>query len=395
MIDVVMPTYARTPVSFERGEGAHLYTTDGRRFLDFGSGIAVSLLGHSHPALVKAVQDQAAKLWHVSNLYEVPEQKALARKLTENSFADTVFFCNSGAEALEGTIKTARKYHSANGSPERYRIITFEGAFHGRTLATMAAGGQEKILAGFGPKTDGFDQVPFGDLAATKAAIGPQTAGILVEPIQGEGGVRVADHAFLKGLRKLCDEAGILLLMDEVQCGMGRTGKLFAHQWTDITPDVMGVAKGIGGGFPLGAFMATAEAAKGMVAGSHGTTYGGNLMAMAAGNAVADTILADGFLDHVQAVANRMKQGLASISDRFPAVFKGVRGTGLMLGLECVMVNGDVVAALREQGLLAVPAGDNVVRILPPLIIGDAEIDEGLGMIETAAATLSTKAAAG
>lgn len=395
MIDVVMPTYARTPVSFERGEGAHLYATDGRRFLDFGSGIAVSLLGHSHPALVRAVQDQAAKLWHVSNLYEVPEQKALAKKLTDNCFADTVFFCNSGAEAMEGTIKTARKYHSANGAPERYRIITFEGAFHGRTLATMAAGGQEKILAGFGPKTDGFDQVPFGDLAAAKAAIGPETAGILVEPIQGEGGVRVAEHAFLKGLRKLCDDVGILLLMDEVQCGMGRTGKLFAHQWTDVTPDVMGVAKGIGGGFPLGAFLATAEAAKGMVAGSHGTTYGGNLMAMAAGNAVADTILADGFLEHVQQVANRMKQGLASISDRFPTVFKGVRGTGLMLGLECVMVNGDVVAALREQGLLTVPAGDNVVRILPPLVIGDAEIDEGLGMIETAATALAGKAAAG
>lgn len=395
MIDVVMPTYARTPVSFERGEGAHLYATDGRRFLDFGSGIAVSLLGHSHPALVKAVQDQAAKLWHVSNLYEVPEQKALAKKLTDNCFADTVFFCNSGAEALEGTIKTARKYHSANGAPERYRIITFEGAFHGRTLATMAAGGQEKILAGFGPKTDGFDQVPFGDLAATKAAIGPETAGILVEPIQGEGGVRMAEHAFLKGLRKLCDDAGILLLMDEVQCGMGRTGKLFAHQWTDITPDVMGVAKGIGGGFPLGAFLATAEAAKGMVAGSHGTTYGGNLMAMAAGNAVADTVLADGFLENVQQVANRMKQGLASISDRFPTVFKGVRGTGLMLGLECVMVNGDVVVALRDQGLLTVPAGENVVRILPPLVIGDAEIDEGLGMIETAATALAGKAAAG
>ena len=395
MIDVVMPTYARTPVSFERGEGAHLYATDGRRFLDFGSGIAVSLLGHSHPALVRAVQDQAAKLWHVSNLYEVPEQKALAKKLTDNCFADTVFFCNSGAEAMEGTIKTARKYHSANGAPERYRIITFEGAFHGRTLATMAAGGQEKILAGFGPKTDGFDQVPFGDLAAAKAAIGPETAGILVEPIQGEGGVRVAEHAFLKGLRKLCDDAGILLLMDEVQCGMGRTGKLFAHQWTDITPDVMGVAKGIGGGFPLGAFLATAEAAKGMVAGSHGTTYGGNLMAMAAGNAVADTVLADGFLENVQQVANRMKQGLASISDRFPTVFKGVRGTGLMLGLECVMVNGDVVAALRDQGLLTVPAGDNVVRILPPLVIGDAEIDEGLGMIETAATALAEKAAAG
>ena len=395
MIDVVMPTYARTPVSFERGEGAHLYATDGRRFLDFGSGIAVSLLGHSHPALVKAVQDQAAKLWHVSNLYEVPEQKALAKKLTDNCFADTVFFCNSGAEALEGTIKTARKYHSANGAPERYRIITFEGAFHGRTLATMAAGGQEKILAGFGPKTDGFDQVPFGDLAATKAAIGPETAGILVEPIQGEGGVRMAEHAFLKGLRKLCDDAGILLLMDEVQCGMGRTGKLFAHQWTDITPAAMGVAKGIGGGFPLGAFLATAEAAKGMVAGSHGTTYGGNLMAMAAGNAVADTVLADGFLENVQQVANRMKQGLASISDRFPTVFKGVRGTGLMLGLECVMVNGDVVVALRDQGLLTVPAGENVVRILPPLVIGDAEIDEGLGMIETAATALAGKAAAG
>ncbi len=395
MIDVVMPTYARTPVSFERGEGAYLYATDGRRYLDFGSGIAVSLLGHSHPTLVKAVQKQAARLWHVSNLYEVPEQKALAKKLTDNCFADTVFFCNSGAEAMEGTIKTARKYHSANGAPERYRIITFEGAFHGRTLATMAAGGQEKILSGFGPKTDGFDQVPFGDLAATKAAIGPETAGILVEPVQGEGGVRVADPAFLKGLRKLCDDAGILLLMDEVQCGMGRTGKLFAHQWTDITPDVMGVAKGIGGGFPLGAFLATAEAAKGMVAGSHGTTYGGNLMAMAAGNAVADTVLAEGFLDNVLKVANRMKQGLASISDRFPEVFKGVRGTGLMLGLECVMVNGDVVAALREQGLLTVPAGENVVRILPPLVIGDSEIDEGLAMIEAAATQLTAKAAAG
>lgn len=395
MIDVVMPTYTRTPVSFERGEGAYLYATDGRRYLDFGSGIAVSLLGHSHPTLVKAVQEQAARLWHVSNLYEVPEQKALAKKLTDNSFADTVFFCNSGAEAMEGTIKTARKFHSANGAPERYRIITFEGAFHGRTLATMAAGGQEKILNGFGPVTDGFDQVPFGDLAATKAAIGSATAGILVEPVQGEGGVRVAEHAFLKGLRKLCDDAGILLLMDEVQCGMGRTGKLFAHQWTDITPDVMGVAKGIGGGFPLGAFMATAEAAKGMVAGSHGTTYGGNLMSMAAGNAVADTVLADGFLENVQQVANRMKQGLASVSDRFPEVFKGVRGTGLMLGLECVMVNGDVVAALREQGLLTVPAGDNVVRILPPLVIGDAEIDEGLGMIEAAAAQLTEKAAEG
>lgn len=275
MTEAVMPTYARIDLSFEKGEGAYLYTADGRRFLDFGSGIAVNLLGHSHPKLVAAVQEQAGKLWHVSNLYQIEGQKKLAEKLCANSFADLVFFCNSGAEAMEGCIKTARKYHSANGNPERYRVITFEGAFHGRTLATMAAGGQAKILAGFGPKTDGFDQVPFGDLKAAEAAITAETAAILIEPIQGEGGIREASRAFLTGLRQLCDKHGLLLLMDEVQCGMGRTGKLFAHQWTDITPDVMGVAKGIGGGFPLGAFLATAEAAKGMTAGSHGTTYGG------------------------------------------------------------------------------------------------------------------------
>ncbi len=295
----------------------------------------MNLLGHSHPKLVAAVQEQAGKLWHVSNLYQIEGQKQLAKKLCDNSFADTVFFCNSGAEAMEGCIKTARKYHSANGNPERYRVITFEGAFHGRTLATMAAGGQAKILDGFGPITDGFDQVPLGDLKAAEAAISDQTAAILIEPIQGEGGIREADLAFLKGLRGLCDKHGLLLLLDEVQCGMGRTGKLFAHEWAGITPDVVGVAKGIGGGFPLGCFMATEEAAKGMTAGSHGTTYGGNLLSSAAGNAVLDELLSDGFLERVNDAANRMKQGLAAIVDRYPTILKGIRGTGLMIGLEC------------------------------------------------------------
>lgn len=395
MIDPVMPTYARTDLSFERGEGASLYTADGRRFLDFGSGIAVNLLGHSHPKLVAAVQEQAGKLWHVSNLYQIEGQKRLAATLCANSFADTVFFCNSGAEAMEGCIKTARKYHSANGNPERYRVITFEGAFHGRTLATMAAGGQEKILAGFGPKTDGFDQAPFGDLKATEALIGPETAAIMVEPIQGEGGIREADHAFLKGLRALCDKHGLLLAMDEVQCGMGRTGKLFAYQWTDIEPDVIGVAKGIGGGFPLGAFLATEEAAKGMIAGSHGTTYGGNLLAMAAGNVVADEVLSDGFLDRVNDAANRMKQGLAAIVDRYPTVVKGIRGKGMMLGLECVVTNADLWNIMRDKDLLAVPAGDNVVRLMPPLNVTDEEIEAGLAAVDAACAAAAEKANAG
>lgn len=389
MTEAVMPTYARIDLSFEKGEGAYLYTADGRRFLDFGSGIAVNLLGHSHPKLVAAVQEQAGKLWHVSNLYQIEGQKKLAEKLCANSFADLVFFCNSGAEAMEGCIKTARKYHSANGNPERYRVITFEGAFHGRTLATMAAGGQAKILAGFGPKTDGFDQVPFGDLKAAEAAITAETAAILIEPIQGEGGIREASRAFLTGLRQLCDKHGLLLLMDEVQCGMGRTGKLFAHQWTDITPDVMGVAKGIGGGFPLGAFLATAEAAKGMTAGSHGTTYGGNLLAMAAGNAVTDEVLSEGFLDRVNEVSSRFKQGLAAIVDRYPSVVKQIRGSGLLLGLECVVTNLDLVAAMREQNLLSVPAGDNVVRLMPPLNITDAEIEDGLAAVEAACAAMA------
>ncbi len=392
MIEPVMPTYARTDISFVKGEGASLYTADGRRYLDFGSGIAVSLLGHSHPHLVAALKGQADQLWHTSNLYNIDNQQKMAARLVANTFADTVFFCNSGAEAMEGCIKTARKYHSANSNPERYRIITFEGAFHGRTLATMAAGGQEKILAGFGPVTDGFDQAPLGDLKATEALISDQTAAILVGPIQGEGGIREAGNSFLKGLRALCDKHGILLLMDEVQSGMGRTGKLFAHEWAGITPDVMGVAKGIGGGMPLGAFLATEEAAKGMVAGTHGTTYGGNLLSTAVGNAVLDVVLADGFLDRVNDVANRLKQGMAGIIDRYPDVVKGLRGEGLLMGVECVVTNGDLVNAMRDNHLLSVPAGDNVVRLLPPLTLTDDELDEGLTAIEKACASLSGKA---
>ena len=363
MIEPVMPTYARTDIAFDRGEGARLYTADGRRFLDFGSGIAVNLLGHAHPKLVQVLKDQAEKLWHTSNLYKSPGQQGLAEKLVAHTFADTVFFTNSGTEAMEGVFKTIRKYHSANGNPERYRIITFEGAFHGRSLAAIAAGGQDKLLNGFGPKVDGFDQIPFGDLKLLEAAITDETAGVVIEPVQGEGGIRPADRDFLRGIRALCDKHGLLLGLDEIQCGMGRTGKLFAYEWADITPDVMGVAKGIGGGFPMGAFLATEEAAKGMIAGTHGSTYGGNPLAMAVGNAVVDEVLAEGFLDRVQTASSHLKQSLAGVADRHPDVLEGVRGSGLMLGLKCKAVNIDVVNALRDAGLLSVPAGDNVVRI--------------------------------
>ncbi len=298
----MMPTYARAKLAFERGEGVWLFTADGERYLDFGGGIAVSSVGHSHPHLVKALTDQAQKLWHTSNVYQIPEGERLAKRLTDLTFADVVFFTNSGAEALEGSIKTARKYHSANGHPERYRIITFEGAFHGRTLATIAAGGQKKYLEGFGPVSPGFDQVPFGDHEALKAAIGPETAAILIEPVQGEGGIRPVPTQCLRGLRELCDEHGLLLIFDEVQSGVGRTGKLFAHEWAGVTPDIMAVAKGIGGGFPMGAFLATTEAAKGMTAGTHGSTYGGNPLAMAVGNAVVDLVSDPALLAHVEAM---------------------------------------------------------------------------------------------
>ncbi|MGX7705862.1 acetylornithine transaminase [Methylobacterium sp. Gmos1] len=391
MTSSLLPTYARAKVSFERGEGAWLIARDGSRYLDFGAGIAVNSVGHGHPHLVAALTEQAQKVWHVSNLFEVPEAERLARRLTEASFADVVFFANSGAEANEACIKMARKYHAAGGHPERYRIITFEGAFHGRTLATIAAGGQQKYIDGFGPKVDGFDQVPFGDLEALKAAITPETAALMIEPIQGEGGLRVVSHEWLRTLRSLCDEHGLMLIMDEVQTGIGRTGKLFAHEWSGVTPDILSSAKGLGGGFPVGACLATSEAARGMTVGTHGTTFGGNPLAMAVGNAVLDVILAPGFLEHVRQTGLLLKQRLASLKDRHPDIIDEIRGEGLMTGLRLVVTNTEFAAAARDEHLLVIPAGDNVVRLLPPLIIGEAEVGAALDKLEAACAAMETR----
>ncbi len=387
-------TFARADVAFERGEGAWLVDTSGERWLDFGSGIAVNALGHAHPHLVNTLKAQAERLWHVSNAFRIPDQERLAQRLVDATFADRVFFTNSGAEALECAIKTARRYHYAAGHPERYRILTFEGAFHGRTLATLAAGGQQKYLEGFGPKVEGFDQVPFGDHEALKAAIGPETAAILIEPIQGEGGVRPVPAVCLKGLRELCDEHGILLIFDEVQTGVGRTGKLFAYEWSGVTPDILAAAKGLGGGFPVGACLATEQAAAGMTAGSHGTTFGGNPLAMAVGNAVLDVVLEPGFLDHVRHVGLRLKQGLAEVLDSHGSVFEAVRGEGLLIGLKCKLPPAEVAAAFRGERLLAIGAGDNVVRLLPPLIIGDDEVREAVTRIHRAAQIIEAKLAA-
>jgi len=382
-------TYARADLAFERGEGAWIHTDDGRKFLDFAAGIAVNSLGYGHPHLVEALKAQAEKVWHVSNIYRIPEGERLAKRLTEVTFADRVFFTNSGAEALECAIKTARKYHAAQGHPEKFRLITFEGAFHGRTLATIAAGGQQKYIDGFGPKVDGFDQVPFGDHDALKAAITPETAGILIEPIQGEGGVRPVPSQCLRGLRELCDEKGILLVLDEVQCGVGRTGKLFAHEWAGIAPDIMAIAKGIGGGFPMGACLASEKAAAGMMLGSHGSTFGGNLLAMAVGNAVLDVITAPGFLDNVLAATRALNQRLCELKDRYPDVIADLRGSGLMMGMKTLCLNTDFVAKARENGILTVGAGDNVVRLLPPLIIGEAEIHAAFEKLERTCRALS------
>ena len=389
----LLPTFARIDLSFERGEGPWLITPQGDRYLDFAAGIAVNSLGHSHPHLVEALKTQGEKLWHISNLYHIPEGEKLAKRLTDNTFADTVFFTNSGAEAMECAIKMARKYHSANGHPERYRIITFEGAFHGRTLATIAAGGQAKYLEGFGPKVEGFDQVPFADHQAIEAAIGPETAAILVEPVQGEGGVRPVPPQCLRGLRELCDRHGLLLMFDEVQAGVGRTGKFFAHQKAGVAPDIMAVAKGIGGGFPLGACLATTEAGKGMTAGVHGTTYGGNPLAMAVGNAVLDVVLAPGFFEHVDHMGLLLKQSLASVADRHPAIIESVRGEGLLIGLKAKINNGELVSALRDQHLLSVGAGDNVVRLLPPLIIDESHVASAIERLEKACVALEQQAA--
>jgi acetylornithine/N-succinyldiaminopimelate aminotransferase len=385
----LLPTYARVDLAFERGEGAWLIATNGERYLDFTSGVAVNALGHAHPRLVAALEEQAHKVWHVSNLYQIPEAERVAARLCAASFADVVFFCNSGAEAMECSIKMARKYHAASGAPERYRIITFEGAFHGRTLATLAAGGQKKYLEGFGPPVEGFDQVPFGDLEATKRAIGHETAAILIEPIMGEGGVRVVPPSFVKALRELCDQHGLLLVFDEVQTGMGRSGELFAYQRTGVAPDIMGLAKALGGGFPVGACLATSEAAKGMTAGTHGSTFGGNPLAMSVANAVLDVMLAPGFLDNVKRMSLLFKQRLAEIKDRYPAVISEIRGEGLLIGVRAVVPAGSLVDALRAEKMIAVSAGDNVVRLLPPLIVGEAEVAEGIARLDRACARLT------
>ncbi|MGQ3210405.1 MAG: aspartate aminotransferase family protein [Shinella sp.] len=387
-------TYMRAPLRFTRGEGVWLVAENGERYLDFAAGVAVNSLGHAHPHLVAALKDQADKVWHLSNLYEVPGQEILGRRLTEATFADKVFFTNSGAEALECAIKTARRYHFAKGHPGKFHIITFDGAFHGRTIATIAAGGQEKYIEGFGPKAPGFLKVPFGDITAVKDSITEETAAILIEPVQGEGGIRPVPKEFMQELRQLCDEYGLLLILDEVQSGVGRTGRLFAYEWSGVAPDIMAVAKGIGGGFPLGACLATNEAAAGMVAGTHGSTYGGNPLAMAVGNAVLDVVLEDGFLDHVRDIALVFRQGLAALKDRFPEIIEDVRGEGLMLGIKAKIPVADLLKAVRAEKLLGVPAGDNVLRLLPPLTVTAEEAREGLARIERAAEKLTAAKAA-
>ena len=375
MVAVVLPTYARADLAFERGEGSYLYATDGRRYLDFAAGVAVNSLGHCHPRLVAALTEQAHKLWHCSNLYRVPGQERVATRLIGHSFADTAFFCNSGAEAMECCIKMARRYHHANGQPERHRVICAAGAFHGRTLATLAAGGQKKHLDGFAPVVEGFGHVPFGDIAALRAAIGPDTAAILVEPIQGEGGILPATPDYLRALRALTDEFGLLLIFDEVQTGIGRTGRLFAHELAGVTPDIMGIAKGLGGGFPVGACLASERAALGMVPGTHGSTFGGNPLAMAVAETVLDVVLAPGFLASVEQTGQSLRMALETVVARFPGQIEAVRGVGLMLGIKPRIPNTELIARLRDNGLLTVGAGDNVVRMVPPLIIGQAEVD--------------------
>ncbi len=389
MTSHLLPTYARVDLAFERGEGVWLYTAAGERYLDFTSGVAVNALGHAHPRLVEALTEQAHKVWHVSNLFRIPEGERLAERLCAASFADTVFFQNSGAEALECSIKMARKYQSVSGKPERYRIITFEGAFHGRTLTTIAATGNKKYLEGFGPPVDGFDQVPFGDLEAVKKAIGPETGAILIEPIQGEGGVRVPPPNFLRALRELCDRNGLLLIFDEVQTGIARTGELFCYQRAGVAPDIMALAKALGSGFPIGACLATAEAGKGMTAGTHGSTFGGNPLAMAVANAVLDEVLKPGFIDHVREMSLLLKQRLAEIKDRHASVVAEVRGEGLLIGLRMHPPASAMVDELRAEKMVAVAAGDNVVRLLPPLIINEAEIGEAVARIDRACARLA------
>ena len=389
MISALMPNYNRADLAFERGEGAWLFSVDGRRFLDFGAGIATSSLGHGHPGLTTAIAEQAARVMHVSNLYRVPQAEALAARLVANSFGDSVFFCNSGAEANEGMVKMIRKTQAENGHPERWRVICFDGAFHGRTLAMISATGNPNYIKGFGPAVDGFDHVPFNNLNALRDAIGPETAGIVAEPIQGEGGIRSANPDFLQGLRAACDEFGILLGLDEVQTGMGRTGKLFAYQWTSITPDVMSLAKGLGGGFPIGAVVATEAVARNIRPGTHGTTFGGNPLACAAGNAVLDVVLSPGFLDSIVERATVLRHDLEALAAEFPSVIQEIRGQGFLLGLKLAVPNTAMQAACLSEGLLTVAAGDNVLRLAPPLIVTRDDCAAAVSMIRRAVIALS------
>ncbi len=391
MTNAIMPSYARIDIAFERGEGAYLFASDGRRYLDFASGVAVNVLGHSHPHLVEVLQAQAGKLWHCSNLYRIPEQERLAERLVANSFADKAFFCNSGAEAVEAGLKIVRKYHAANGAPERYRTIVFDGSFHGRTISTISAGASDAHRAGFGPMLNGFDRVAFGNLNEVRGAITGETAAILVEPIQGEGGIRPADAAFLRGLREACDEFGLLLFFDEVQTGMGRTGQLFGYQQSGVTPDVMALAKGLGGGFPIGACLATEAAAAGITPGTHGSTFGGNPLATAVGNAVLDVLLADGFLAHARSMGELLFAQMDRLGGAHRDIVAGVRGAGLMIGVKCVPPVGEVISACRNAGLLTVPAGENVMRLLPPLVIEKSHIEEAVAMMEEACKALAGK----
>lgn len=392
MITSVLPTYNRAPIAFTRGEGSWLTAEDGTRYLDLGAGIAVNALGHAHPALVQTLTEQAAKLWHVSNLYRIPEQERLADMLVEKTFADTVFFTNSGTEAAELAIKMVRKYWSEKGQHDRTQIIAFEGSFHGRSTGAIAAAGSEKMVKGFGPLMPGFTHLKFGDHDALRAALTDRTAAVMIEPVQGEGGIRTLPDACLKGLRDLCDATGALLVFDEVQCGMGRTGKLFAHEWAGVTPDIMMVAKGIGGGFPLGAVLATENAASGMTAGTHGSTYGGNPLGCAVGARVMELVADDAFLSDVSRKGARFRQGLEALVASHPTVFEGVRGIGLMLGLKCRAANTDVVKAAYGQHLLTVPAADNVLRLLPALNIPDDDIAEALARLDRAATSLEQAA---
>ncbi len=385
---VLLPVYNRLEVAFARGEGVWLWDTEGRRYLDFAAGIAVNALGHAHPRLVEVLCAQARRLWHVSNLYRIPELERLAERLVAHTFAETAFVCNSGAEAVEAAIKTARRYHHARGRP-RPRIVTFEGAFHGRTLATVSAAGGERLTAGFEPLLPGFDRVPFGDLAAVEAAVGPDTGAVLIEPVQGEGGVRPADPDFLRGLRALCDRHGLLLILDEVQCGLGRTGHLLACEAAGVRPDIVALAKGLGGGFPIGAMLATAEAASGMTPGTHGSTFGGNPLACAVADAVVETLTAPGFLEGVRARAAELHAGLAQLRDRHPHELLEVRGVGLMVGLRTRTPNTEVAARLRAWGMLTVPAGDNVVRLLPPLVVEPEHVRLALDTLDKVFAELA------